>query len=732
MIQSNIQSNWEEKGLTTDLGYGELLKILWRRRFWFFGVLAGVLSLTALISLKTQPVYLSSMQLLVEPNYRGKGDSETQFADSGVEIDYATQLNLMRSSGLLNKAVAKLQEKYPDMTIKELKHALEIYQLIEGKNTETKIIQVDYMDNSPTITREVLETIQKVYFEYNLEQQEKRLQDGLSFINSQIPEARQDLIQAESNITALRNRYNLIDPQQEAGVISERLENIKQQRESLKAEYRDINGRYLQLQQQLGIFEENPTISSRLTQSQRYQNLLNQLQAVEVELEKQRTRFTDSNPIIQDLLAQRDSKKALLREEIIRVLGKVPPQLNLELASLQKQGQLGGSETNILENLTQLKADLTGIEQRQLSLAQTEQALSAQLNEFPQIIAQYNNLSQEAEVKRNTLQRLLEAKQELGVEIDRGGFNWQIVEPPSEGLLTGPNTKRDLLLGFVVASVLGGFTAFMREASDNRVFDRKQIEQQVSLPILGTIPREPVGKNNHFLGQLPSSSSLPKSLRDILQWQPFRESVDIIYENLQLLNSYSSIQSLAVTSAIAKEGKSTLICGLATSIARRQQRVLIIDANLRCPYLHREFSIRNNDGLSNWLIEGNNFPTIHSISLLGETIDLITAGSKTTDPVKLLSNPRFPELIRNLEQDYDLVLVDTPPVLGTVDAIKTASCCGGVVVVSRLDTVKISELIEATNLLAKCNLLGVIANDSKETPKERRPEFLLPQINNLN
>lgn len=726
-----VQSSWEDKELTTDLGYGELFKILWRRRFWFFGVLAGVLSLTTLISFQKQPVYLSSMQLLVEPNYRGRGNSEPEFADSGVEIDYATQLNLMRSSGLLNKALENLQEKYPDMTIEELKDALKIYQLIEGRDTETKIIQVDYMGGSPTITREVLETIQKVYFEYNLEQQKKRLQDGLSFINNQIPEARQDLIQAESGITALRNQYNLIDPEQEAAAISGRLENIKEQREALKAEYQDINGRYLQLQQHIGIFEENPNISSRLTQSQRYQNLLNQLQSVELELAEQRARFTDSNPIIQDLLAQKDSKKALLREEIIRVLGKVPPQLNLELESLQQQGQLGGSETNILETITELKADLTGIEQRQLSLAQTEQALRAQLNQFPQIIAQYNNLSQEAEVKRNTLQRLLEAKQELGVEIDRGGFNWQIVEPPSEGLLVGPNKKRDLLLGFVVASALGSFTAFMREVSDNRVFDRKQIEQQVSLPILGTLPKEPVSQNNYFLGQLPSSS-LPKSLRDILQWQPFRESVDIIYENLQLLNTYSSIQSLAVTSAIAKEGKSTLICGLATSIARRHQRVLIIDANLRCPYLHREFSLKNNNGLSDWLIEGNNFPTIHSISILGETIDLITAGSKTTDPVKLLSNPRFPELIRNLQRDYDLVLLDTPPVIGTVDAIKTASCCGGVVLVSRLDTVKISELIEATNLLAKCNLLGVIANDSKETPKERRPQFLLPQINNLN
>ncbi|MDJ0742768.1 MAG: polysaccharide biosynthesis tyrosine autokinase [Xenococcaceae cyanobacterium MO_167.B27] len=728
MIQSN--NNWEEKELGADLGYGELLKILWRRRFWFLGVFAGVITLNTLISLQKPSIYMSSMQLLVEPNYQGNTDSQEEFSDYGVEIDYATQINLMRSSGLLKRAVTKLQAQYPDMTIEELRRSLDIYQLIEGK-TETKIIEADYVGNSPTLTKEVLEKIKAVYLEYNLEQQEKRLQDGLSFINNQIPEARQDLIQTESSITELRNRYNLIDPEQEAAVISDRLGNIKQQRESLKAEYQDINGRYLNLQQQLGTSDNNLTTSTRLTQSERYQNLLNELQTVELELAQQRARFTEKNPIIQDLLAQRYSKQGLLRKEIIKVLGAVPPQLNLDLESLQKQGQLGESETDVLETLTQLKAQLKGIEEKELSLAQTEQSLSKQLNEFPKIIAEYNSLVQEAEVKRNTLQRLLEAKQEFGIEIDRGGFNWQIVEPPSDGVLISPNIQRDLLLGIVVASVLGGFAAFVREASDNRVFDRKQIEQQVSLPVLGTIPREPLEKNNnHFLAQLPLSPS--KSLRDILGWQPFQESVDIIYENLQLLNSYSAIKSLTVTSAIAQEGKSTLICGLAASIARRQQKVLIIDANLRSPRLHQEFELINRDGLSDWLAGGNKIPTIHSIPLLGETIDLIVAGSQTADPVKLLSNSRFPELIRNLEQHYDLVLVDTPPILGTVDAIKTASYCSGVVIVSRLDTVKIAEFTEATNLMTKFNLLGVVVNDSKEVRKERRQQFLLSQISNMN
>ncbi|HHP7232462.1 MAG TPA: GumC family protein [Xenococcaceae cyanobacterium] len=721
-----IQTNREEQELTADLGYGELFKILWRRRFWFLSVFVGVFSLNTFVSLQKPPVYLSSMQLLVEPNYQGTDNSEAQFADSGVKIDYATQIYLMRSSELLNKAVIKLQEQYPEMTIDDLKSALQIYQLKEDEKTETKIIQAKYVGNSPTLTKNTLDTVKEVYLEYNLEQQEQRLQNGLSFINNQIPEARRDLIQVESEITNLRNRYNLINPEQEATAISQRLTQIRRERESLKAEFQNVNGRYLQLQQQLGVSAQNPHIATRLSQSQRYQNLLNELQTAELELAEQRERFTDNNPIIQELIAQRDGKKALLQAEITQVLGEVPPELNLELESLQQQGQLGNSETDLLEILAESEAELRGIEQKNLSLAQTEQALSSQLNEFPQIIAQYNSLLQEAEVKRTTLQRLLEARQELGIEIDRGGFNWQIVEPASEGDLIAPSLQKDLLLGVVIASFLGGCAVFVREASDNRVFDSKQLEQQIALPILGTIPRDPLGQNKPFLGQIPFAP--PKSLVDIVHWQPFREAVDIIYENLQILNSYSFVKSLAVTSAIAEEGKSTLVCGLATSVARHQHKVLIIDTNLRSPHLHRELRVENRNGLSDWLAGGSNFPQIHRTYVLGETIDLIVAGSMMTDPVKLLSSPRFTQLINNLEEEYDLLLLDTPPVLGKVDAIKTASCCDAIVMVSRLDTVKISEVVEAANLLSRFNLLGVVANDSKEAPKKRQQQFLPPSI----
>lgn len=138
------------------------------------------------------------MQLLVEPNYQGNrntGDAEQTFADSDIQIDYATQLNLMRSSELLQQAVEKLQAEYPEISVKTIKKSLILDRLVEkeeeGENTDTKIFEVVYSDEDPEKTRRVLEVIREVYLNYNLEQQQKRLQEGLSFIDNQIPEAKE-------------------------------------------------------------------------------------------------------------------------------------------------------------------------------------------------------------------------------------------------------------------------------------------------------------------------------------------------------------------------------------------------------------------------------------------------------------------------------------------------------------------------------------------------------------
>ena len=737
-----VNHNWESES-NNDLGYGQLFSTLWHRRYWFGGVFGTVLTAAVPLAMSKKPIYHSQMQVLPESNYQAKQTIsgsfdnqilESQFADNSVEIDYATQLKVLKSSEILKRVIDKLS--WQDSTTTEaeliefLRGSLVVSQIAdtdaEGDPVQTKIIQTVYSDSSPTRTKQVLDAIQEVYLEYNLEQQEKRLKDGLSFIDEQIPKAQQALNKAEAAVTELSKKNNLVDPEQEAIALKENIRNIATEREALKAKRNQTRGNYRTLQQQLGLSPDTAVTLSRLSQSSRYQNLLDELQAIELELATKQAIFMDDSPAVLNLIEQQSNKKALLKAEARQILGQVPANFDSQLEVLREQRELVSSDTEFVNKISIAKADLEGIAEREAALANTEESLRKRLSEFPELIAQYKDLTQEAQVRREAVQRLREAKQELEIELNRGGYNWQVIEPPQLGIPIGADLKKDLLLSVVVASFLGVSAAFIREAIDDRISNLKQLERQTKLPLLGSTPVLSLS-NFDLWNQLPffsQANSAPPTC-EVIQWQPFREALDVIYENLKLSSLTSAFHSLAVTSATAGEGKSTLTLGLALSVARHQQRVLVIDADLRRPYLHEAFSLQNQSGLTNYLAGETDRVEIDRIVIQGEQIDLITSGSHTEDPVKLLSSSRFQSLIERYKSNYDLILVDTPPAIGMVDAVKISSVCDSVLLTMRLNQVKSSELSEAEALLSKLNVLGAVVNGSKEY--ETRTTYLLPQ-----
>lgn len=739
--------NWELES-QGDLGYGQLFSTLWNRRYWFAGVFTGVLAIAVPFSLMKKPVYQSHMQVLPESNYQSKDSSsggneylEQQFTDASVEVDYATQLKVFKSSEILKKVIDKLGWKSSELSeveiIELLRQSLTVSQLAgeplpdnPKALSETKIIQAVYHGESPLQTKKVLEVIRDVYLEYNLEQQEKRLKDGLSFIEKQIPDARADLEQTQNALTALSKEYNVVTPEQEAIALKEHITSIEGEREALRAKRNQVTGNSQTLQKQLGLSSENSIAFSRLSQSERYQNLLNELQAIEIELNTRRAKHQENSPVIQNLVTQKEGQKDLLIGEAKSILGKLPPNFARGLESM-RQGQLVASDTELVDGITQAQAELTGISERDAVLAETETTLRQKLTEFPELVARHKSLTQEAQIKREALQRLLEAKQELEIELNRGGFNWQVIEPPQLGLQVAPNLLKDLLISFIVASFLGVCAAFIKEALDERVSNVKEFERKTNLPMLGSTPALSLSPSNRFTGKLPffpgkqEQNSLADNILEVVQWQPFREALDVIYENLRLSSLSSPIRSLAVTSAIAGEGKSTFVLGLALSVARRQQKVLIVDADLRRSKLHQAFHLSNQVGLANFLAGETQYPKIERVSFLGENIDLISSGPKPQDPVKMLCSFRLENLIKQYKNNYDLIIVDSPPTIGVVDAVKIASICDGTLLMMRLDKVKTPELQEAEALLSKLNVLGIVANDSKEY--ETRSPYLLPQ-----
>lgn len=706
----------------SEIGYGQLLTILLRRSIWFGGAIIGALGIATVSTLREEPVYQSSMQLLVEPNFRQTVDITDQqvLSSSTSQQDYATQLNLMRSNTFVEQAVESLlavdasvcgQQTDQAKCVDRFRSRLSLSQVAEG-DTETRIVDVRFRAGDPVMAQLFLEALGEVYLTYNEEQREERLEEGLALVNQQIEGAQSNLSGSREALKQFREAENLIDPEQQALAVSSLLREIEETEIDLRNQYLDVRAEYAGIQNQLNADPEAALVSSRLSQSSRYQQLLNSLQQVEIALAERLALYADADPGVEDLKSQRQERIELLKAEVARVLGETPVSIDLSEDALLAQGQLGGIDLGLVSNLVQAQVSLQRLAARRAGLAQARQRLQREFREFPSLIAEYDRIQPEIGIQQQSLEQLLRIREELSNELAQGGFNWDIVEAPILGRKIAPQPKRNLLLGAVAGAFIGGALAFGREALDKVVHTSEDLKKQVPLPLLGVIPEMPKG----VLDSLPMEPDLeaPADIFSLNQLQPFRDAVDLIYKTIQVSSS-QPLSSVMVTSARRGEGKTTLAIGLALSAARSHQRVLLVDANLRHPTLHDRLGVPNDQGVS---FHGAPHPpevrpakvVPKTVSIAGAVLDVLPAGTPHEDPVRILSSVAIQRLLAGAEAHYDLVVLDAPPVLGVADSLQLASLCKGVVMVSRLDRSIQADLTEATKVLSQINTIGIVAN----------------------
>ncbi|MEO0688210.1 MAG: chain-length determining protein, partial [Cyanobacteria bacterium J06649_11] len=348
-------------------------------------------------------------------------------------VDYTAQLQLMRSKKIIKRAVEMLRPMYPNITVKDIKGEkgekgpLTVTQLQTGtgiRKTPSEVFEVSFKDKNPVKAQKVLEALQVVYQDFNKEQQQERLSKGLAFVNERLPKIKQQLIESEANLEKFRKRYNIVDPQLQSTILLESIAAIKKELDTTTAKLQDIEARYSNLEQKIAASPKNALVSSRLSQSTRYQSLLDEIQKTELALAQERQRFTDNSPSVQKLLEQRQSQLVLLRQEAGRSLGDKAEATYNTAQPLLTKGQLAAVDLNLVENLIKLQTEALGLRANQQSLMASERQLRSNLNEYPGLIAEYNRLLPEVETNRKTLAQLMEVRQSLALKIAQGGFDW--------------------------------------------------------------------------------------------------------------------------------------------------------------------------------------------------------------------------------------------------------------------------------------------------------------------
>lgn len=719
-----------------EFGYGQLAQVLLRRWPWIIGALSLGIAGAVYTIFQDEPVYKSSMQMLVSPNFETDipltsiGESlQNSSADAS---DYATQLALMRSDQFILEAVKRLQDTYPNLTPEDIKQTFLIYQIVSDNNKNTtRIFEATFVGSDPTQTQQILETLQDIYIEYNRNQQEERLTRGLAYVDRQLANTENSLRESQTSLQDFREGEQLIDPTLQGQNLVDRLNQVQIERRQVIAEQNSTASKYQALERQLSLNPQTGLLASRLSQSARVQTLLNTLQETSLALAERRILFTDQDPSVQLLVDQYESQKAQLRQEIGTILGQPVQSLDQELLSYL---QLGNVDINIVAQLVELNSNLAALDARAKSLLNVESMLRNELTKFPALIAEYDRLQPRAELERATLARLLAQREQLTSELARGGFTWEVVEPPQLGYPINSSPVRNLMLGVVAGLFLGGLLAFVREMTDNVLHTSDELQRQMPVPLLGMLPLQTrgrllsFGRRDSALPPILHPELAESDLLQIVSTPTFREAMDMVTNNLQLRTPNPEHKTFTITSGLLGEGKTTVALGLALSLTRMNQRVLLIDADLRRSGLQSQLGIDSESGLSTFLSGSPTATRPHRLDLGFAHLDILPAGPVPNDPLPLLSSHRFSDLLARSRDIYDVILIDTPPVLGLADAVKIGSVCDGTIVVSRLDRITQKELTAMLTLLAPLKILGLIANGAKDSPSRSAYDAPVPDL----
>ena len=720
----------------------QLTNIVKHRLRLIGAVVFGVTAVAAIVTFNQEPKYKGSFKLLVEPVASEEQEEPLSVLQQDFGgLDYETQIEVLQSPRVLNPIVESLSTKYPEIEYGELiklsKSPLKITQL-----DETKIIEVSYVDTDPDKIQYVLDNLATAYLRYSLEERRLEVQQGIEFVENQLPEVEARVDDLQDKVEKFRQRYNLLDPQQQARLISQQQVDFEQKYFDTQAKLKETRSLYTLLQKQLGLEPQQALAASYLSESPRYQNLLSELQKVELELAQESARFSAQNPVVQSLEDKKNRLTELLQQEASGVLGE-------NLADTAKTTSNLTSPSSLRLELNQKYIEAANqiqiLELREQVLQEAIAELDDLSEQMPVIARRYTDLNRQLTVATESLNRFLTAQEELQLKGAQQAIPWQTISQPTVGEdPISPNPPRNMALGLVAGLMLGCAAALLAERLDPVFHSSEELRESINLPILGLIPVQKDLKPLDELSAAPkkekvslpqlqigntmlnlnrsTKSSQESSVDSKQKWygaSPFLESFRSLNTNIKLLGSDTSIRSFVISSSIPSEGKSTVSCHLAQAAAAMGQKVLLIDADLRRPQVHRWIGIENDRGLSNILATGLDVEEAIVKVPQWDNLSVITAGDIPPDPTRLLSSQKMYDLMEYLKSShkYDLIIYDTPPILGFADGRILSNRTDGVIVVVRIGKTDRSLLKQNIDNIQMSNVpvLGIVANQVNRT-----------------
>lgn len=707
----NISTEEREGGLNLT----ELKDTLLRKLPLIAGCTLAFSCLGLIKVMTTPPNYVAGFELLSEPlNIETKVTStddasrETREQITSVDLD-TVQLKILQSPRLISRVVETLQDKYPTLNYQQLISGLTI-DIIANKNSKENILQVVYQDTDEQKVADVIDTIAQVYLDYSVEKRQLGVKRGIAFLDRQIPRISAQVKDTENQIQELRNQYNFINPDVSIDRINSRLNNLTQEEKEVESKLQELQLKVSDLERELNNSSTKSTTAIELANSQ-YVALIDRLQAIEVEIGRKSAIFSDRSIELQTLNEEKQEIIALIVEEEAVIRQKLTNQIN-------------------------------ALKNRQQTISTEIANFKIQLENWSEISRKYDNLQQDLNQANSKLSEFSRQKNALSIDAAQQETPWQILTPATEPKTDNVSAINYLLLSSTLGSLLGVGIALIVDKTQKIIYTSAKVEEMTNLPILATVPYSPNNKKRHIFPQVNSQTATLEVLPNRVQLSKQAEFFpDLVFPpietfrsfavNLGLLdfddgsmsvNSDRKIESFVITSAIPREGKSTVALNLARASASLGKRVLLVDTDLRSKNsLTNSLNLGTEIGLWNLLQRDNyaleshfiqKIPLEKNLSILTSGFDETQSENASSDPGGLLASVNMQLLMEEFKSHFDLVIYDFCSIIGFADVNLLASKTDGIVLVTGLGKLQSIALTEALNQLVLCKapVLGVVVN----------------------
>jgi capsular exopolysaccharide synthesis family protein len=707
----------EEKGIL------EYWRILARYKGTVIGASLVGLILGFAVCVPMKPVFRAATTLevlTINGDFMNQKQSNpTTTADGNYDTsEEQTQSKLLQSSALIKRVIAKLNPTgsdalsrpvlastgwrgwlhLPEPVTSSSKTILlqkAAASLSVRPDPRTRLLQVSVDSTDPKLAADFANTLTQEFIAQNVEASWATTQNTSEWLRRELEDARKKLIDSENSLQSYATTSGLIFTDETTNVATEKLQQLQQSLSAATAERIAKQSRY------------------ELAQSAPPDSLGDVLND---------TGLRSTLAKLNDLKGQLAEAGTVFAPESTKV-----QRLQAELGSVQSD--FDHQRTDII---TRIKNDFTESNRKEKLLSAAYDSQAHEVTGQDEKAIQYNILKRDVDSNRQLYDTMLQQMKQASIASAIHAGNVRVVDPadvPNNPF--SPNFKLNSLLGMLTGLVLSiGFVS-MRERADRTLQQPGDIKLWTEVIELGVIPNASLGaKSQQYYRPLATgqerrrarahtSLSLPEPAELITAGQQPTMSAEAFRSTLTSMLFVSDEADrpkvLVFTSANAADGKTTVVSNLAIAAAEIRMKVLVIDADLRRPRMHDVFNVSNDQGLVD-ILTGE--VTENGLSLLIQetgikNLYILPAGPPTQAAAHLLYSPMWESLLDGLREEYDMIFVDTPPMLQMTDARVAARMADAVVLVARSNVTTRDVIMAAKDRLTedRIPILGAILND---------------------